>query len=280
MKFLLICFFTLSAVFVRSQVSDVDVFLESNKKLETAVEYDIAFTIKVEDARNISENKMNLDVFNGYLEDAMEESLEDDLDVELDYHSLPANLVLPEIALKISFFNFTESSSGDVILKGMSDITANGGSFYDFNESFVTSGEFFSDLSYRAVKRGRRADEFSLIEERFSGEYARKVNNKLNELLKNKKSNIFKVVSLGDAKGTGEKAEAKAVLNALVKATEMAFGTKVTNVSEVVDFGDVKDVIKTNTGGLVLWRKVIKELKTEDHYYALVESIIVKENEK
>ena len=58
----------------------------------------------------------------------------------------------------------------------------------------------------------------------------------------------------------------------------MAFGTKISNITKIKDFGDVSDEVKSESGSLVLQYTIVENsIKfTTDNYCCLIVKAIIK----
>jgi len=257
--------------------TSVDKYTSMYASQEKVTDFLSAYEVEIRDVRNLEEHKMNFQQFetslNGYL--------------ELFYESsrpgmTPLTQVKPKkINIDLEFFNITEGSSSEAILKAIAFVRLDGGGYSKLKRSFNISAEDFSSIKLKNISKEKNAAEVQALVEDFSKRFAKKIVERIREETKHEEHLVYEITSIGSAVSTDDPAKTreKAVMLALVRASEIAFGTKVTNTSEIVDFGDVTDMVFSETGGTVLHHEVLEETvkKTDDgHYCLLVKSIIKK----
>ncbi|WP_029036791.1 hypothetical protein [Salinimicrobium xinjiangense] len=186
-----------------------------------------------------------------------------------------------KIIVDLEFYNLTEGSSNKAILKAIASISLIGGGYSTLDTKFNISAEEFTSINLKNVQKAKHSTDLESLIENFSKKFAKKIVERIVQESEGEEHLIFEITSIGTANksSTIEETKEKAALVALVRASEMAFGTKVTNTSEIVDFGDVSDVVLSEAGGIVLSHEIIEDSVkiTEDGHCALmVKSLIMK----
>jgi hypothetical protein len=257
-----------------------EMFLQNNKSLEKVSFYNPNFKVSFNDTRTFEQNKINMESFETNLR---------------GFHELFENVLISpelsqlknkEININVNFYHFIESSTKNTIIKGSTNIEIKGGSYSDLNTEFNLSAEDFTSFKFKNIHKAKHPKTIKLLIENFSKKYAKNIVKKILEKTKDEAHYIFEIVSIGTAKmnETLNKKETlkRAKLNALINASESAFGLQVSNISKIEDFGDVSDVLKSETGATVLSHKVIENsvVYTIDNYCCLVIKSIIKKKQK
>ena len=238
--------------------------------------YKTGFKVEIKDQRVYQDFKINL------------ESLETSLNgfIELLYGSTSdggielTQLKPKEILINLEFYNFTEGSSNEAILKAIAQVHVNGGGYSTLYSDFSVNGEEFTSIKLKNIGKAKNAEEVEAVIAEFSKRFAKKILDRIQEETAVEEHLIYEITSIGTAIKSGTEAEAreKAITMALVRASEMAFGTQVTNYSEIVDYGDVTDSVLSETGSTVLYHEVLEDSVrfTDDGYCCLIVKSILK----
>ena len=262
--------------FSHCQVSK-DEFLSEKKQLEKIKEFKTPFKLNFNDTRSLQKNKISIET--------LENSIKGFYELFKNENTLlndKNNLKHKEININIDFYNFMESSSKNAILKGMASIEMTGGDYSSINEKFTLSNEKFSSLKFKKISKKNFLKESSFIIDSFSKRFAKNIIEKIVSKIKNEENYLFEVTTIGFAKlnkNLNKKiAEEKAISDALIRASEMAFGTKISNITKIKDFGDVSDEVKSESGSLVLQYTIVENsIKfTTDNYCCLIVKAIIK----
>lgn len=251
-------------------------FQENFGVSEEIANYHPPFDIQIRDMRQLSSYKINTEILDSRLRGYTEVLFENSLNEQIELPQLRNK----EFIINLEFFNFIESSSKNVILKAIASVYLNGGGYSNLNSEFNISAEEFTSLKLRHVDNPGKASEIASLIEEFSQKFAKKIVDRIQEETKNEEHYVFEITSLGTAVHSSDKSESKkkAIMDALIKASEKAFGTNISNFSEIVDYGDVTDRILAETGGTVLFHKVKEEsvIYTKDGYCGLIVKSIIK----
>lgn len=255
-----------------------DLYISNNKHLEKIEEFKPNFKINFNDTRTLHKNKINIETLETNIRGFYEL-----FENETDQLNELSQLKSKEININLDFFNFIESSSKNIILKGMTNIEINGGNYSDINEKFTTSEEKFTSLKFKKISKKSFIEESNLSINNFSKKFAKNIVEKILDKIKKEESYVFQVTSIGFSKLNKnldkKNAEQKAISDALIKASEAAFGTEISNITKIKDFGDVSDEIKSEAGSLILNYVIVEnsiEFTSDNYCCLLIKAIITK----
>lgn len=255
----------------------VEKYLTRYSSEEKASNFISQYEVEVNDVRQFEDNKIDFQQLetsiNGYLE----------LFIQSTQQSLQSNIQLrpKKIIIDLEFYNVTQGSSSEAIMKAIAFVKLDGGGYSNLNSSFNISAEEFTSIRLKNIQKRKNREEVKTLMEDFSKRFAKKIVNRILGETENEQHLVFEVISIGTAVNSDNiiQTKEKAALLALVRASEIAFGMKVTNTSEILDFGDVTDIVLSEMGGIVLQHEIIEEsIKFTDdgHCCLMVKSLITK----
>jgi hypothetical protein len=256
--------------------NSVKSYLSKYSSEEKVEDFLSPFEVKIQDVRNFKKNRIELQQFETSLKGY----------VELFFpngnpnRDFIAQLPPRKIIIDIEFFNITEGSSNEAIIKAIASVKLDGGGYSNLKTNFNISAEKFTSLNLKKIHKTKYKDEVEFLAIEFSKRFAKKITDRILKETKNEEHQVYKITSIGTALKSESLAKAKesAKLMALVRASEIAFGMKITNTSEIVDFGDVTDIVLAETGGTVLSYEILEESvkNTADGYCCLIVKSIIK----
>ena len=249
-------------------------FIAIHTEFQKVEKYNSDFDFKFLDKRIVQEKRIDLEFFNNHLQGFIELS-------EVGSIKTPnKKLNKKTIVVQVDFFNFMESSSQKTILKAIVNIKLRGGDISDLNEEFSLSEEEFTSFKFKNLDKAKNFMTVNTLIQDFSKNYAKKIVDLIFEINKNEKNHIYKITSIGTAKieGDKEKSKKKAILDALINGTTNAFGINVINKSEIIDYGDVTDIVKSESSGNVIEYFIDEDslTYTQDGYCCLILTSLVR----
>lgn len=259
-----------------SQTS-VEQYVSMHSSEEIVKNFLSTYDVVIEDKRSFVNNKIDYQQLETYINGFME--------VLIPYSSsemsIDNKLRPKKIVINLEFFNLTEGSSSEGIIKAIAFVQIDGGGYSKLRSDFNLSAEEFTSIKLKNIQKQKNLSELEVLLNNFSKKFARKIVDRILEEIKYEDHLVYEVISIGTAIGLEDidKTKENASLFALVRASELAFGMKVTNTSEILDFGDVTDLVLSETGGTVLHHQILEgsfKLLEDGHCGLLVKSLIMK----
>lgn len=281
----LVLFITLFLTFIsKAQEIKLSDYKKKYADEEYLEEVKPQFIVNIIDNRNYKENQLAIEDLNNYCNSFLE------LNANLDDQSIlkEAKLKLAKTTINVSFLNYAESNIGELIIKSIVDININGGDFYNRNENFNLSSEKFTGIKFKHLKKEKHLKYIETITSDFIVNLSKNIIKKIQKKTNKIDSNIYKITSMGMTKKivktnkiSLDDLKQEATINALINATEKAFGIHLLNISKMTDFGEISDVIEAKTSGKVMYYNVVEnsEVLTTDGYMCLLIKSILKKNE-
>ncbi len=250
-------------------------FISNNSSSEMVRDFKGDYEMIINDSRSFPKYKINTETLftnlNGY-----NELFQNNTSIEI------SGLKNKKIIVNLDFFNFSSASNKNIIIKGIVDVEINGGDYSDTKEKFSFSDELFTSIKFKKISNAKFTDDINKEVDIFSKEFAKKIVDKIKEITNTEETHIFEAISIGcvnfDIKKGKQEAQTKAELTALLKASESAFGSVISNTTQIQDFGDVSDLLKSEAGAIVLYQEILDgSLKfTDDNYCCLLLKSILK----